>query len=293
MASKALIAILLGSIISASASASRVCYGTVTSGRTYAHVVTVNLTDPQTSVTVALARGGLGKSESFKSIVSRTHPAAAITGTFFDTRTLIPTGDIAVFGKIVHTGCIGSALCIDSNNKAVIVPMLVGRKQGWVGYETVLCCGPALVSKGSMAVSVHHEGFGRSLYAPANRTAVGITRAGKLVLVAVKAKTTLYRVAKLMLALGAREALSLDGGSSTGFYADGRFIANPARKLTNLLVVYSRSSDYTNAKVALVPASLMPKMAVKPQEPAFPTITAAAATPVSDAAILQPTELPQ
>jgi hypothetical protein len=290
MANRLLIATLLASIVPASVSASSVVYETVNKGWIYAHVVTVDLTDSRTRVTVALAHGGVGKSESFKSIVKRTRPTAAITGTFFDTRTLIPTGDIGVFGRIVHTGCIGSALCIDSRNKAAVVPMAVGRKNGWVGYETVLCCGPALVSNGSLAVSVQHEGFGGSLYAPATRTAVGITRAGKLLLVAVNRKTTLHRVAKLMIALGARQALSLDGGSSTGFYANSGYWANPVRRLTNLLVVYSKSSDYANARVALVPASLLPKTATAPKESMLTAFTAAVAVPVSDTAIPRPAE---
>lgn len=288
MARKLLIAILLASIAQASVSASSVVYERVKKGRTYAHLVTVNLTDTRTRVTVALARGGLGRGESFKSMVRRTRPAAAITGTFFDTRTLLPTGDIGVFGKIVHTGCIGSALCIDSRNKATVVPIAVGRKSGWAGYETVLCCGPALVSKGSAAICVRYQGFGGSLKAPATRTAVGITRSGKLLLVAVNRKTTLRGVARLMLALGARDALLLDGGSSTGFYANNGYAANPVRKLTNLLVVYSKSNDYARAKVALVPASLMPKAAAKPHVSMLSAITAAVATPASDAAILHP-----
>ena len=293
MVSKVLIAILLGHVLSASVSASSVAYTTAKVGGLSAHVVTVNLADSQTRVTVALARGGTGKSESFKSIVGRTHPSAAITGTFFDTRTLIPTGDIAVFGKIVHKGCIGSALCIDSNNKAAIVSLPNGRKQRWAGYETVLCCGPRLVSGGVVAVSLQREGFGNSLYAPATRTAVGITRAGKLVLVAVNKKVTLQRFAKLMVAIGVNNALCLDGGSSTGFYANGRLVANPVRRLTNLLVVYSKSSDYADAKTALVPASMLPMPSAEESKPAVTelvTLTATASLPtaVADAWISRP-----
>lgn len=290
MASKVLIAILLGHVLSASASASSVVYSTVKVGAVSAHVVTVNLTDTDTHVTVALARGGTGKSESFKSIVGRTHPSAAITGTFFDTRSLIPTGDIAVFGKVVHTGCIGSALCIDSQNKAAIVPLSHGRKQRWAGYETVLCCGPRLVARGSVSVALRSEGFGNSLCAPAFRTAVGITRSGKLVLVAVNKKITLHRFANLMVAIGISDALCLDGGSSTGFYANGRFAANPARRLTNLLVVYSRSIDYAKAKVALVPASMLPKPSVEENRSTIsmlPALTATAALPIADGLLSQ------
>lgn len=265
MIRRMLIAILLGLITLVPASASSVVYETVKAGRIAAHVVTVNLADAETRVSVALARGGVGKSESFKSMVNRTHPSAAITGTFFDTRTFIPTGDIAMFGKVVHSGCVGAALCIDAHNKAAVVPMSVGRKQGWAGYETVLCCGPALISRGLVSINLRHEGFGGSLYAPATRTAVGITRTGKLVLVAVNTKTSLGAVAKLMLHLGVVEGLSLDGGSSTGFYAQGRFHAAPVRRLTNLLVVYSKSSNYQNAKTALVPPSLMAKLVEVPK----------------------------
>ena len=104
MIKRMLIAILLGYLVSSAAQASSVSYEVVKSGRIAAHVVTVSLADPETRVTVALARGGVGKGESFKSIVKRSRPVAAITGTFYDTKTMIPTGDIAVFGTVVHTG---------------------------------------------------------------------------------------------------------------------------------------------------------------------------------------------
>ena len=285
MANKMLIAILLGHVLTAYAFASSVVYQKAKVGAISAHMVTVNLADKDTHVTVALARGGTGKSEAFKSIVRRTRPSAAITGTFFDTRTLIPTGDIAVYGTVVHKGCIGSALCIDSNNRAVIVPMNEGRKQGWDGYETVLCCGPRLVTNGVATVALKREGFGNSLYAPATRTAVGLTRSKKLVLVAVNQKITLQRFAKIMVKIGISDALCLDGGSSTGFYARGRFAANPVRRLTNLLVVYSKSSDYSNARVALVPESMLPRIAAPESKPAFdpaPQLTASLALPTLD-----------
>lgn len=264
MIKQVFIAILLGQLASCTATASSVAYGVVKHGRISAHVVTVNLADPETRVTVALARGGVGKGESFKSMVKRSRPVAAITGTFFDTKTLIPTGDIAVFGKVVHTGCVGSALCIDSQNKAVVVPLAKGRAQKWDSYETVMCCGPSLITRGSISIALKKEGFGNSLTAPATRTAVGITRSGKLLLVAVNRKTSFHAVARLMLSLDVVDALSLDGGSSTGLYANGRFVAAPGRTLTNLLVVYKKSSDYAYARDELVPASLLPKLAEEP-----------------------------
>ena len=257
MINRLLIITIVSAMLPVSVSASSVVYQQIHHHGVRAHVVTVNLKDRQTKVSVALARGGVGKSESFKSIVGRTQPAAAITGTFFDTRSLLPTGDIAICGTIIYQGCIGSALCVDIDNKASIVPLTTGRKTKWAGYETVLGCGPALVCNGAAAVHLQREGFGGSLHTPATRTAVGINAAGKLLLVAVNTKTSLHKMASVMLKLGAVNALSLDGGSSTGFYGGGGYRAIPSRKLTNLLVVYSKSADFNKVRTALAPASLL------------------------------------
>ncbi len=250
-------ALLLGLATSAESSQRSIAYVKVVSGTTVAHTITVDLNNPNIKVSVALAEGGAGNSESFKSIVNRTHPVAALTGTFFDTRTLLPTGDIALFSTLVHSGCIGSALCIDSKNRASIVPLYKGRKNRWKGYETVLCAGPTLVSGGKVAIAVKHEGFRGSLYKSSWRTAVGITKAGKLLLAAFNRNTSLYDVAKLMVKLNVVDAVSLDGGSSTALYHYGRYFVMPGRRLTNCLVVYATRSDYQRARTALLPVELI------------------------------------
>jgi exopolysaccharide biosynthesis protein len=247
---------LLGLTTSIPSSASSIAYTKVKVGSTVAHTVTVDLANPEVRVSVALAAGGSGKAEAFKSIIKRTRPNAAVTGTFFDTRTLIPTGDIALFGTIVHYGSIGRAVCIDSNNKAAIIPLHSGRLCRWNGYETVLCAGPTLLSGGKIGLALKHEGFRRSLMYGSRRTAVGITKSGKLLLVAVNRRASLYSIAKLMIKLNVVDAVSLDGGSSTAFYYNGRYFAMPGRSLTNCLVVYSSSQSYNRAKAALAPARL-------------------------------------
>lgn len=248
--------LLLGLTAPAAWSSSSIACEKVKIGRTAAQVITVNLADPEVRVTVALAAGGAGKAETFRSMISRTRPTAAITGTFFDTRTLIPTGDIALFGTLVHSGCIGSALCIDKDNKASIVSLRDGRQCKWTGYETVLCAGPTMVREGKVALALKHEGFRPSLMASTQRTAVGITKAGKLLMVAVNRRASLYEVAKLMIELNTVDAVCLDGGSSTALYHEGRYLATPTRTLTNCLMVYSSKQDYAAAKAALAPARL-------------------------------------
>lgn len=256
MISKICTTLLLCIAICSGTLASNIAYERITAAGIAAHVITINLADPSVRVTVALSRKGSGSSESFKSMMARAHPAAAITGTFFCTRSLIPTGDIAMYGTVVHTGCIGSALCIDTNNNASIVPLAEGRKNKWLGYETVMCAGPTLISNGRVSIDLKREGFSRGLATPTQRTAVGITKAGKLVIVAVNRKASFGAVARLMLKLGTKDALSLDGGSSTALYYQGRFFARPLRKLTNCLVAYSTTEKYTQAKAALAPAKL-------------------------------------
>ncbi len=251
--------------------ASSVGYQRVTHGRLAAHAVTVNLADPTVKVTVGLAAGGAGRCETFRRMINRTRPAAAITGTFFDTKTLIPTGDILLRGTLVHKGVIGSALCIDANNKAAVVPLKEGRRTKWAGYETVLCAGPTLVSGGKVAIGLKHEGFRRSLMTSTRRTAVGITKSGKLVLICVNRRASLYQVAKLMIAkLGVQQALCLDGGSSTAFYYQGSYLACPQRTLTNCLMVYSTEAAYARAKTALAPSRYFAKADPQPSMGAGP-----------------------
>ncbi len=261
-----LLALILGLVAASAHAATSVAYNRVQAAGTVAHVVTVNLADPEVRVSVALASGGAGKAELFKSIIKRTRPAAAITGTFFDTRSLLPTGDIALFGTVVHSGCIGSALCVDSRNKATIVPLKEGRKNDWNGYETVLCAGPTLIANGKVAIALRHEGFRRVDVYGKRRTAAGITKSGKLVLVCINRPASLYKLAKLVLSLNVTSAVCLDGGSSTALYHNGRYLAIPGRTLTNCLVVYKSPGDYARARTQLAPAKLLAK-ADKKTEP--------------------------
>ena len=269
MVAKLVFTIILVTAVSGGAFTSSISYNKIKVGRTVAHTVTIDLTNPDVKMTVALAKGGVGKSETFKSMINRTRPAAAITGTFYDTKTYIPTGDIALFGTQVHSGCIGSALCIDADNKAIIIPRGIDYKNKWAGYETVLCAGPTLVANGKVGLALRHEGFRSSLYASTRRTAVGITRSGKLMFVAINRDASLHSLAKLLLKIGIVDALCLDGGSSTAFYSNGKYLAVPSRKLTNCLVVYSTEAAYKSAKTSLAPTKLFAKAVEKPVDISF------------------------
>lgn len=222
------------------------------------HLITVNLNDPNVKVAVALAGGGLGRRESFRGMLHRTRPVAALTGTFFSMRDAWPTGDIVIDGRWVYTGCIGTAVAITPRNEVRFVPTRRGKPRHWHDYQTVLGGGPRLMTRGRITLAPGAEGFrDRSLFARRPRTAVGVTRHGKLLLVSVRRSIYLRRLARIMRALGARDAVAMDGGGSTAMFYRGRFVSRPARRLTNLLVVYDSSRAYARARARLAPRTLM------------------------------------
>ena len=234
--------------------AQNIAYSKVFLNGARVHVVAVNLNSPDLKVTVSLTKNGSGSSESFSSMLNRLQPAAAITGTFFCTRNLKPTGDIVVEGMKIHKGVVGTGVCFTSDNTVHYMPIRSGHRTDWEGYETVLCAGPTLVRNGSIFLCPKDEGFtDPGLFGKEKRTAIGTTANNKLMLVVVDTPIQLRTLAKIMLSLGAVDAVDLDGGSSSALYCNRRTISHPSRKLTNLLVVYDSLTDYYHHRQALAP----------------------------------------
>jgi hypothetical protein len=213
------------------------------------HVVQADLRDPEVKVGIVVARAGIGRSESFLSLLQRTTPAAAITGTFFGLRNGLPTGDLVVNGRAIYRGFIGTALAITDGNVVSFIPTGYNEETHWEMFDTVVRGGPRLILAGEMAVNPGEEGF-RTLAGDAyrSRTAVGITAERKLLLVTIKKGVTLRRLAMVMRALGAYHAVALDGGTSSAMSFGGRIVAQPGRGLTNQLVVYADRERYERAR---------------------------------------------
>ena len=205
-------------------------------------------------MTAVLPGGGIGRAESLPAMMLRTAPAAAITGTFFATDSLLPIGDIVIGGALRHFGGRGAALCLapdpaTGGTRATFRPN-AGRDRhtDWSGYETVLAGGMWLVRSGALALAPRAQGFrDPSLFRPNPRVAVGVTAANNLLLVATRNRVTLRHWARALRGLGAVDALNLDGGSSTGLFFGGRTLIRPGRHLTNALVVYTRRDAYERA----------------------------------------------
>jgi exopolysaccharide biosynthesis protein len=69
------------------------------------------------------------------------------------------------------------------------------------------------------------------------RSAVGVTKDNKLLLVTVNS-ATIGELAEIMKSLGAYNAMNLDGGASSGLYYKGSYLTTPGRELSNALVIY-------------------------------------------------------
>ncbi len=203
------------------------------------HVVVVDLNDRQVKVTPLLTARYPGGAEPARALVRRYWPAAAITGTMFSIASRLPIGDIVIDGRLRHFGGMGTALAITGDNQVAFIQVPYGRHVDWSGFETVLACGPRLVRLGRVHVRPWEEGFtSPSLFRPARRCAVGLTRHNKLLLVATNQLVTLSQLARALVELGCIEAINLDGGTSAALYYRGRWLVKPGRALVNMLAVF-------------------------------------------------------
>jgi Phosphodiester glycosidase len=108
------------------------------------------------------------------------------------------------------------------------------------GQALVTGGGPRLLARGRVAVAASSEGFA-PISAPGfvasrhPRTLAGVKRDGALLLVTIdgrragwSAGVTLPEAARVMRSLGARDALNLDGGGSTGMVVRGEVVNRPS-----------------------------------------------------------------
>jgi hypothetical protein len=260
------------------------------------HLIVADLNDPEIKIGLVVARAGIGTTESFASMVRRTQPAAALTGTFFGLKNALPTGDLVVNGRAIYQGFVGTAVAFTEGNMVSFIPTGYKEKTAWPLFDGVVRGGPLLVQDGNISVGPREEGFiSLSAAARRSRTAVGITPGRKLLLMAVKAPVSLWQLAKLMRSQGAYHAVAMDGGTSTGLYFGGQMIARPGRTLTNALVVYGYQQRYEQAKRAFLATPPPPskgKPAARPLriqlEPAPVDSSPSPSLPADPAAVIIP-----
>ena len=200
-------------------------------------VIAFDLADPRVHVSVTVAHGFPHGDEPFSSMVHRANPVLAVDGAYFSTTDFAPIGDIVVGGQMIYQGLMGTALAITRDNQALMRRVELDRGQDWSAYETVLECGPALVLNGSIVVNPALERFhDPHIMRPGPRMGVALSGT-RLLVVTTSSAVTFQHWAEMMAALGARDAMNLDGAASLALYYRGKTYIAPSRKLTNILTV--------------------------------------------------------
>ncbi len=106
--------------------------------------------------------------------------------------------------------------------------------------ESIISGAPRLVQDGYIVTELE-DGFREARFTTSStpRTAIGISREGKLLIVSVKS-ATIQQMRELMLNLGCVDAFNLDGGGSTAMYHNGNYIRTPGRELTTTLQIFEK-----------------------------------------------------
>lgn len=109
--------------------------------------------------------------------------------------------------------------------------------------KSLISAGPYLIKEGKIIVDPEKEGFKEDKITKnkANRSAIGLTKDNKLLLVTTS-NVTINELAEIMYKLNTVEAMNLDGGASSGLYANGKIITKPSRKLSTVLAIYNKNN---------------------------------------------------
>ncbi|MGK7871784.1 MAG: phosphodiester glycosidase family protein [Xenococcaceae cyanobacterium] len=224
---------------------------------------TIDLTDPEIFITIALANKATKANssrlsngdESFKALVARHPGAVVINGTFFS-----KDAQKRVMGNMVAGGRFlkysrwenyGTTLGIRAGNKLEMITARTEGKPKWEQHWFSLTCGPRLLKKGKIWLAPRSEGFrDPHVLNVSPRNALGFSAEGnKLFLVTFFSVLSLEKEAQLMKAIGCFEAMNLDGGSSRALAHRGRILVPAGRPLTNVIVVYDTNNPAPKALI--------------------------------------------
>lgn len=216
--------------------------------------IIVDLTDPDTFITIGLAKGGTKANsaestigdETFEAMVSRSKAAVVINGTFFskDEQKRVMGNMVAEgrFLKYSRWENYGTTLGIREGNQLEMITARVEGQPDWDQHWFSITCGPRLVKQGQIWLAPKTEGFSDPhVFDKGWRTAMGFPQQGnKIYLVSFLDILSLEQEAELMKAMGCYEAMNLDGGASKALAHRGKILVPAGRPLTNVIAVYDR-----------------------------------------------------
>jgi len=215
------------------------------------NVIRADPGDKELYITPAFAPGYLESAENYpamslEDMMTLYEPAAAINGPFFDMETGRVVCATAKNGALLSDGELGSSLLMDmkGNLHHHLTAGLRARKMEWSSVAWGVRCGPTLVFNGRPFFHPCLEGFtSSSLYRPARRSALALTRKGELLLITVSRNITMEKFLHIVTALRAWHAINLDGGGSTAMAFEGRAVTSPSRDLPCYILLYHKKKD--------------------------------------------------
>jgi len=213
---------------------------------------TIDLTDPETFITLGLAKNAAQANsnkqsvgdEAFSGFIKRYPAAVLANATFFS-----KDHQKRVMGNMVAEGRFlkysrwenyGTTLGLREGRQLEMVTARTDGKPHWHEHWFSLTGGPRLLRQGKFWIAPKSEGFrDPSVLGVGSRTAIGFPKSGdKLILATFLHSMTLEREAHAMKDLGCYEAMNLDGGTSGALAHRGKVLLDASRPLTNVLVVY-------------------------------------------------------
>ncbi|WP_405082268.1 phosphodiester glycosidase family protein [Paenibacillus chitinolyticus] len=192
----------------------------------------------------------------------------AAVGKSGTTKVVVRDGVItAITGDAVYVPYNGYVCLIgnSSNNMSNLLPHLhVGdtvtaklevtengqRVQGADLWQSATGVGPKLVTGGKVDIDPARDGFTdpKITKQAAMRSFVGADAQGRLVMGTVNG-ATMNDLAQIALSMGLTDAMNMDGGASSGLYANGSMLTAPGRALSNALVVKRHATPQVQVAV--------------------------------------------
>jgi hypothetical protein len=210
-------------------------------------IIRINLANPAVRLGVLVPRSGMARGgERLERMYARSGAIAAINGGYFNTKTYAPVGDIVAKKRLLARGQLRTALAINLAGRASVIDWTDGNQRAsqhssnqWRGFATVIGNGPHIINKGQVRIRMRSEGYrDLAILQPNARSAIGLINDRELVLVSTDQKITLEQLARVMQKLRSREALVLDGGSSTGMVWRGKTVVKSVRRIAYGICVY-------------------------------------------------------
>lgn len=141
----------------------------------------------------------------------------------------------------------------------------------WNNVVHAISGGPCLIRHGNLFVNLQGEHFRKNWTSSTihARTAAGITKDKRLIMVTVEGKHTLWEVAKLLKELGCVDAMNLDGGGSTTMVVNGDILTrnrnSTQRRVAATLAVLPRTKTTNRRLSPLGPDTNLTDLTSSPQ----------------------------